>query len=128
MREIFRAGLAVAALTSLLSACGSGVDPRRAEICRQAVPALAPAGAVPELLRVGAGPGKQTVRVEYRVAGRGEAAGKARWVLCGFGPGDELAGVATEGGPLGGAALYLLKRYYLGSPEARSAAPGLPSR
>ena len=106
-----------------LAACGGSVYARRAMLCRRAVPALVPPDATVNLLRVAAGSSPDTIRVDYRLAGRPEAA-KARWVVCGFGPGASLASVATESGALSGAAVYLLKRYYLDTPEAAAADPG----
>lgn len=121
MRPRPGAALGLAAL-SALSACESAVDRQRAAICRRAVPALAPAAGV-LLLRTGAGPGKDSVRVDYRVAGDPS---RQHWAVCGFGPGAGLVAVTTERGPLNGAALYLLGRYYLDTPEAEAADPGMP--
>ena len=111
------------------AACDSALDARRAALCRRAVPALAPPGADIALLRVGPGASRGSVRVDYRLAGAGGAplkgeAAHPRHLVCGFGPGDDLTAVTTERGPVNGASLYLLKRYYLASPEAEAADPG----
>lgn len=116
----------LAALIALtLSACESSVVRQRAEICRRAVPALAPPGASLRLLRVGAGTRADEVRVDYMAFGRPGQTGRQRWVACSFGPGAELLALATEGGPVGGANLYLLRHYYLDTPEAAAADPGV---
>lgn len=88
------------------------------------MPALAPPGASLKLLRVGAGTKADEVRVDYLAFGRLGQTGRQRWVTCGFGPGAELLTLATEGGPVGGANLYLLRHYYLDTPEAAAADPG----
>ena len=73
-------------------------------------------------------PEARTVRLDYR---RGE--GRRRFVLCRFSPPEaglgrqDLDRVATDAGPLTGAALYLLKRYYLDTPEAAAEAPARPA-
>ncbi len=115
--------LGVAAMASFLAQCGSGVDARRAALCRRAVPALVPPDSKINLLRVGSGPAEDSIRVDYRLSGRPEAATKARWVICGFGPGANLVSVTTEDGPVTGASVYLLKRYFLDTPEAEASDP-----
>lgn len=127
MRSLARGSIIrpVILLTALLpSACGSGVDARRATTCRRALPAIAPRDVTIHVLRIGFGPGKDSVRVDYGLSGRPEVASRAQWLVCGFGPGANLVSVTTERGPLGEAALYLLKRYYLETPEAERADPG----
>lgn len=117
--------------------CEPGLDTRREILCRRAVPALLPsplpADTIVRLLRVGPGSGRGSVRVDYRLAGadgtplKGEAA-RVRYLVCGFDAGTDLTGLATERGPVNGAALYLLKRYYLDTPEAEAADPARTSR
>ncbi|MCJ2081110.1 hypothetical protein [Methylobacterium sp. J-090] len=107
-----------------LTACESSVDRQRATTCRRAVPALAPPGTIPKVLRIGAGPTPDDLRVDYAVTGPSTQAARQRWIVCGFGPGAELLAVTTEHGPLSGAALHLLKHYYLDTPEAAAADPG----
>lgn len=115
---------AVLLFALLPTACGSGVDARRATICRRALPAIAPHDAAIHVLRIGFGPGGDSVRVDYGLSGRPEVASRARWLVCGFGPGANLISILTERGPLGEASLYLLKRYYLDTPDAERADPG----
>ena len=109
------------AVPLLLSTCGDGLDVARAATCRRALPALAPPGAAVTVLRVGRSSGPAVIRVDYRVEGRPDA--KARWIACSFGIGAEITGIASESGPVGGASLYLLKRYYLDTPDAAQADP-----
>jgi hypothetical protein len=103
-----------------LGACSSSVDRQRATTCRRAVPALAPAGAAVTVLRVAQGPVADSIRIDYGV---GPSDGRQRWLVCNFGTGAVLAGVATERGPLSGAALYLLRHYYLDTADAVAADP-----
>lgn len=79
-------------------------------------------------MRVGPGSGRGSVRVDYRLAGadgallKGEEA-RVRFLACAFGPGTELTALTTERGPVNGASLYLLRHYYLETPEAEAADP-----
>jgi hypothetical protein len=104
-----------------LAGCESSVDRQRAMICRRVVPALAPSETAVKLLRIGAGATPDELRVDYAVAGRPGQAARQRWVTCRFGPGAELLGLATEAGPVNGARLFLLRHYYLETPEAAAA-------
>lgn len=118
------AGLLAAILVGL-GACASSVDRQRATTCRRAVPALAPPGAAVTVLRVGPGAVGDSVRIDY---GLGQRGGRQRWVVCSFGTGAVLTGIATEHGPLSGAALYLLRHYYLDTTDAVAADPAGSSR
>ncbi|KQP96032.1 hypothetical protein ASF57_20100 [Methylobacterium sp. Leaf117] len=113
------------ALLVSLGACESSVDRQRAQICRRVVPALAPPETEVKLLRIGTGATLDDVRVDYAVAGRPGQAARQRWVTCSFGSGAELLGLATETGPVNGARLFLLRHYYLDTPEAAVADPGV---
>ena len=115
----------LAAILVGLGACASSVDRQRATTCRRAVPALAPPGAAVTVLRVGPGAVGDSVRIDY---GIGQSDGRQRWVLCRFGSGTELLGIGTERGPLSGAALYLLRHYYLDTADAVAAEPAGPLR
>nr|WP_246733330.1 hypothetical protein [Methylobacterium sp. BTF04] len=106
-----------------MAACESSVDQQRATICRRLVPALAPADSTVRILRIGALRASDDLQVDYAVIGGGSRSARQRRVVCGFGPGAELLGVSTEQGPMNGAALYLLKRYYLDTPEAAADDP-----
>lgn len=107
-----------------VSACDPGLDAHRAETCRRAVPALAPTDAKPELIRVGTGAVADSIRVDYRLAGGSGTGMRPHWLLCRFGSGASLASVTTDAGPLNGASLYLLKRYFLETPDGAEADPG----
>ena len=113
----------LAAILAGLGACSSSVDRQRAATCRRAVPALAPPGAAVTVLRVGDGPIADSVRIDY---GIGQRDGRQRWVVCSFATGAVLTGVATERGPLSGAALYMLRHYYLDTADALAADPAGP--
>ena len=131
MVRIERAALAGAVILWLAAGfgCDTALDARRATLCRRAVPALAPPGAEIDLLRVGSGASRGSVRVDYRLVGgtgaipRAEAT-RPRFLVCHFDAGDDLGAVTTEQGPVSGASLYLLRRYYLTTPEAEAADPG----
>ncbi|TVR07267.1 MAG: hypothetical protein EA385_13435 [Salinarimonadaceae bacterium] len=117
-----------------LVACGESVDPEMAAICRMTLPALNAAGARIAVTRVAPGADARTVRVEYSVTG-GQGASPAqglrrRYVVCAFsatppsGAQPDLVGIDTDTGPVTGASVYLMKRYWLSTPEAREADPG----
>ncbi len=112
-------GSAFAALLAL-AACESSVDRQRATICRRVLPAVNPSEAGIRILRLAQGGTSDTIRIDYTVAAR---AGRQSWAICRFGPGAELTAVTTESGAVSGASLYLMKRYYLDSPEAAAAEP-----
>lgn len=116
-RGLILAG-ALAGFSLCLAACESAVQRQRVTLCRRAVPALVPGEADVRLLRAGPGSAPDSVRVDYTIGPRPHAA------LCSFNVGAELIGVTHDGTPLSGAALYLLKRYYLDTPEAEAADPG----
>ncbi|MDR7039250.1 MULTISPECIES: hypothetical protein [Methylobacterium] len=101
-----------------LAACESAVQHQRITLCRRAVPALVPGETDMRILRVGAGPAPDSVRVDYATGPRPHTA------LCRFNAGAELIAVTHDGTALNGAALYLLKRYYLDTPDAEAADPG----
>ncbi|MGX5776286.1 hypothetical protein [Methylorubrum zatmanii] len=111
------------------SGCDTALDARRTTLCRRAVPALAPPGTGIGLLRIGPGASRGSVRADYRLLGSDGAlprseAERPRFLVCHFGAGDDLTALTTERGPVNGASLYLLKRYYLDTPEAEAADPG----
>ncbi|MFD0934142.1 hypothetical protein ACFQ12_02955, partial [Methylobacterium trifolii] len=81
------------------------------------VPALVQGESGAQVLRVGPGSAPDSVRVDYAVGQR------RHWLLCRFNPGADLTGVTTDRSTLTGASLYLLKRYYLDTPDAERADP-----
>jgi branched-chain amino acid transport system permease protein len=113
---------------SLLNACGLSVDAEQTRVCRIALPALNPGGRI-TVLRAEAGPSPRSIRIDYSV----EVPNRRpldRSILCqfaaeGLSPNKaELTGIITERGPLSEANLYLLKRYYIETPEGVAGDPG----
>jgi branched-chain amino acid transport system permease protein len=114
----------------LLVACSPTVDGEQARICRLALPALEGGGTQIDVRQVGHGREPNSVRVEYRATPPGGVP-LPRYVLCRFGPGlsatrTELVAVTTDRGPLSPAAVHLLKRYYLSTPDALADDRGEP--
>ncbi len=116
--------IALAAPVGLLTACAA-VDPLMRETCLAVLPALESSEARLRVEEVAAGPRPGTVVVTYRALdGAGE--GRAETLACAFG--DELGngdtrallGVRTASGPLSGARLALLKRWWLEKIDARA--------
>jgi hypothetical protein len=130
-RALLALGLALGWLAAGFG-CDTATDAHRAALCRRALPALAPEGTTARLLRVGPGSGPRSVRVDYRLADadgvllKGEEA-RLRFLACAFGPGTEMTALTTERGPVNGASLYLLRRYFLETPDAEAADPGKSS-
>ena len=122
----------VALILPLLGAasCTLSVDSEQSRLCRAALPALEPAGTRLEVARIAAlDVGR--LRIDYRASGDDGAGPTARFAICRFGPSTlapgrvELAGIATERGEIAGASLFLLKRYYLESPDSVGPTPGV---
>jgi branched-chain amino acid transport system permease protein len=113
----------------LLGACSLGVDGDQARICRLALPALEGGGARIEVRQILHGREPNSVRVEYRATRAGEAP-LSRHAFCRFAAQGlsagkaELVGVTTDRGPVSPATIYLLKRYYLETPDALAGDPG----
>jgi len=113
---------------SLLAACGIAIDADQARVCRSALPALNP-DAVVTVERVREGPVPRSLRVDY-VARYPDRPVLERYAICQFAAEGlavrkaDLIGLATEEGPMSGASLYLLKRYYLDTPEGAAGDPG----
>jgi branched-chain amino acid transport system permease protein len=112
----------------LLTACGLSIDAEQARVCRSALPALNPGAAI-TVERVQSGPVPRSLQVDY-LAQYHDRPILERFAICqfvaeGLSPNKaELTGLATEEGPLSGASLYLLKRYYLETPEGSAGDPG----
>ncbi|WP_157961415.1 branched-chain amino acid ABC transporter permease [Microvirga flavescens] len=113
---------------ALLGGCGSRVDAEQARVCRSTLPALN-LGTHITVTRIAPGPLPRTVRVEYTVKRPGRPL-LDRFVICQFAAEGlaarkaDLIGLATEYNLLSGANLYLLKRYYLDTPEGVAGDPG----
>jgi len=112
-----------------LAGCSLSVDAEQARICRLVLPALNPEGRV-QVERVTPWLDERTLRIDYRVEREGRP-DLGRHVLCRFAAAGlssrkaELTGLATETGPMADATLYLLKRFYLESPDAPANDPGV---
>lgn len=101
------------------------VDRDQARLCRIALPALEAPGTRIVVQRIAAVEGG--VRVAYRAT---PPAGEtlARFAECRFAPGrrTEIESVTTDRGQVPGATVYLLRRYYVETPEGIAADPGPP--
>ncbi|MDP4021061.1 hypothetical protein Q8W71_00360 [Methylobacterium sp. NEAU 140] len=115
-RRLIAAGL-IAGFLGGLATCQDTLGRERVAVCRRALPAVAQPAEV-RLLRAGPGPAPGTVRVDY------EAGSRRHWLLCRFGSGTDLVALTTEAAALSDAALYMLKRFYLDTPDAAAADPG----
>jgi hypothetical protein len=94
-----------------LATCDDNRRRERVATCRRALPAVAPEAGI-RLLRAGPGPTPDTVRVDYADGNR------QHWLTCRFDAGSTLLALATESSNLSGPALYMLKRFYLDTPDA----------
>jgi len=114
-------------LVLALGACGLSVDAEQARVCRLALPALNESGARITVTRALPGPAG-AVRLDYAAEGGGrrrERSALCRFAASGLDPNKaELVGIETESGPVAGSTLYLLKRFYLESPEGVASDPG----
>ena len=99
-----------------LAACQNTLQRERVAICRRALPAVAAQPGI-RLLRAAPGPAADTVRVDYAEGTR------QHWLTCRFDAGSTLLALATEGSSLSGPALYMLKRFYLDTPDAAAGDP-----
>jgi branched-chain amino acid transport system permease protein len=111
-----------------LAACGLSVDAEQARVCRLALPALNAGGQV-TVTRTAPWLEAYSIRIEY-VVRRENAPPLERYVVCRFAAEGlsankaELTGLSTEAGPVAGSTVYLLKRFYIDSPEGVAGDPG----
>lgn len=123
-RRVPRSATILPLAALLLSSCDSALDTRRAELCRRALPALAAKDTVPEVQRVGRGASRDVVRVDFRTSAGRDNDTRPHWLLCRFESGrDVLVAASTDGGPVTGASLFLLRHYYLDAPAGAGANP-----
>lgn len=121
------------ALLLALVACQASVDAEQARVCRMALPALNPDGGRILVQRIAAGGRPRELRIDYEVQ-RENRAPRDRFVYCLFAPSGldpsklELIGITTEVGPIAPATIYFLRRFYLATPEAIAADPGIAAR
>ena len=120
---------ALALLTLTLAGCDLGIDPDQARLCRIALVALEPDGAI-EITHqsgtVNAGGGMSSVRLDYGLVAP-EAPRRKGFLECQFaGSGAQpldLVGARMKEGALSLPRLFVLQRYWLGTPEADRADP-----
>ncbi len=110
-RGLLAVGIVAGFLAGLV-ACESSVQQQRIATCRRAVPALVPDDSGIKILRAGSGADGDSIRVDYQAGNRQHVA------LCRFNVGAVLTGITSDRKPLSEASLYLLKRYYLDTPDA----------
>jgi hypothetical protein len=106
----------VAGFLGGLAACQDTLRRERVATCRRALPAIAPQAGI-RLLRAATGPAANTVRVDYADGNR------QHWLTCRFDAGSTLVALATESTSLSGPSLYMLKRFYLDTPDAEAGDP-----
>lgn len=112
------------AALAVLAACGGRPEAAFARQCRLTLPALNPEGAVIRVLRE-TQPRAHEVRIDYVVVHG--ATSRQRWVDCRFAEVPrgtlDIERIVTESGAVSGASLYLMKRFWLDTPEAAAADP-----
>ncbi|GJE19146.1 hypothetical protein [Methylobacterium marchantiae] len=110
---------AVAALGSILflAGCDSSIDRQRVTTCRRTLPALVATDLDPRLLHVGRGSAPESVRVDYAIGNRPHR------IDCLFDDGAGLIGIRLDHKAVTGGALFMLKRYYLDTPDAEASDP-----
>jgi branched-chain amino acid transport system permease protein len=127
---MLRGAVSTSLLALTLTGC-SWVDADEARICRSALPALEPGRRI-EVTRTITGPEPHSVRVDYVATSADRRS--ARFAVCRFAPDRvqagkaELIDIVTPEGPLGGARTYLLRHYYLETPEGAAGDPGPADR
>jgi branched-chain amino acid transport system permease protein len=116
-------------LLALLAGCGLAVDAEQARVCRLALPALNTGAGRVTVTRTAPWLEAYSIRIEYRVE-REDAPALERYVICRFAAEGlsankaDLVGLSTETGPVAGSTVYLLKRFYIDSPEGVAGDPG----
>lgn len=122
-RSASRRRAAAALLATLATSSCARVDPDRARLCRIALVALEPPGSRIAVLR--AAPAEDGVALDYRATGP-DAAATLHAATCRFALGrrEDLVALVRDGRDIPGATVYLLNRYFVDTPEGRSADPG----
>ncbi len=116
-------------LLGLIVGCSLAVDADQTRICRMSLPALEASGARVLVRQVLHGREPNTVRINYHAIRPGGGPALSRFAVCRFGQGlsvgkAELVGITTDRGTISPAAIYLLRRYYLDTPDALEGDPG----
>jgi branched-chain amino acid transport system permease protein len=120
--------LACLAILLALAACSTLVETDQARLCRMALPALVPSGAIVTVLKQREFEGGRGLRVDYRLSGLGAPA-ETRFAECRFkAPGrpersEDLVSLTTDDGRLSDVSLTFLIRFWLATPEGRAADP-----
>lgn len=129
MARVLRAILALmACLPAVLAGCSPLIDGDQERICRFVLPAINGPDAQIGVIRVIQGEKPVDVRIDYRVAEPDRPA-RVRILICRFAATGvaankaDLLGIATERGPMADASVFLLKRFYLETPEATAPPP-----
>lgn len=104
-------------IVPFLAGCDSSVDRQRITICRRTLPALVPSDLSPRLLHVGRGSVPESVRVDYAVGHRQHR------IDCQFDEGAGLIGLRLDQKSVTGAALFMLKKYYLDTLDSEANDP-----
>lgn len=124
--------IAIFALTILAPSCSRAPDAGQERTCRALIPALNASNSDIRILKTDDGrsvPGR--VRIDYRVQEPGGVA-RVRLVICHFSidgieaPRGELIRLTTENGPVTGASLYFLRRFWLETPDSVLNTPSEP--
>jgi branched-chain amino acid transport system permease protein len=116
------------AMCLALAACSTLVETDQARLCRMALPALAPEGAIVTILKQREFRDGRGLRVDYRLSGLGGPA-ETRFAECRFkAPGrpersEDLVALTTDEGPLSDVSLTFLIRFWLATPQGRAADP-----
>ena len=111
-----------------LAGCAREVETDQARLCRMALPALMPEGAVIAVLGERADPDGRGLDVAFSAETAGEAP-QRHVAACRFrAPGRpresrDLVGLTLDGEPIGEARLAILVRWWLATPEGRAADP-----
>lgn len=121
------AGLAIGLLAGL-AACSPVIDADQERVCRFVLPAINAEQAQIAIIRITPGEKPVDLRIDYRVT-EPERPARVRTLICRFASTGvaankaDLIGVATERGPMSEASFYLLKRFYLETPDATAPPP-----
>lgn len=124
MTPIFLGRCTLASVLLVLGGC-TAIDGDQARLCRIALPALEAPGTAIAVRRIAAI--EHGARVTYRATPPGKAA-LERFAQCRFAIGRRLdiEAITTDRGEVPGATVYLLRRYYVSTPEGVAADPGSP--
>lgn len=129
-------GGALIAVFLVVTACAPQIDEAQARLCRMTLPALNAKDTDIRITRVVPVRDGSGVRIDYTVTPRAAIGVRSRmgpepaWVICRFDPvpfsrmEPRLAAIETHKGPVTGASVYLMQRFWLRTPEAAAADPG----